>query len=65
MEGEIVREGIHKILYQERLSYAYFSLDNQVGLRTVFNLAVSQDLSFDIHLGGKRLPSSALSHLVN
>ena len=41
MEGEIVPEGIHKILYQERLVYAYFSLDKQVGLRTVFSLVVS------------------------
>ena len=64
MEGEIVPEGIHKILYQERLVYTYFILDNQVGLRTVFSLAVSQNLSFDIRLGGKRLPSSAVSHLV-
>ena len=64
MEDEIVSGGIHKILYQERLVYAYFSLDKQVGLKTIFNLAVSQDLSFDIHLGGKRLPSSAVSHLV-
>ena len=57
-------EEIHKILYQERLVYAYFSLDKQVGLRTVFSLAASQDLSFNIHLGGKRLPSSAVSYLI-
>ena len=30
MEGEIVPEGIRKFLYQERLVYAYFSLDKQV-----------------------------------
>ena len=62
--GEIVPEGIHKILYQERLFYAWFSLNKQLGLRTVFSLAVSQGLSFDIRLGGKQLPSSAVSHLV-
>ena len=50
MEGEIV--------------CAYFSLNKQVGLRTVFSLTVSQDLSFDTHLGGRLLPSSAVSHLV-
>ena len=64
IEGEIVPEGIRKILYQERLVYTYFSLDKQVGLRTVFSLAVSQDFSFDIHLSEKRLPSSALSYLI-
>ena len=42
MEGQIVPEEIHKISYQERLVYAYFSLDKQVGLRTVFSLAVSR-----------------------
>ena len=64
MEGEIVSEEIHKISYQERLVYAYFSFDKQVGLRTVFSLIVSQDLSFDIYLGGKVLLSLAVSHLV-
>jgi hypothetical protein len=64
MEGATLPEGIHKIYYQEKLVYAYFSLDKQIGLRTVFSLAVSQDLSFGIHLDGKRLPSSAVSHLV-
>ena len=43
MEDEIVFEGIYNILYQERLVYAYFSLEKRVGLRTFFNLAVSQD----------------------
>ena len=64
MEGEIVPEGIHKILYEERQDYAYLSLDKQVRLRTVFSLSVSHDLSFDIHLGEKQLPSSSVSHLV-
>ena len=40
MKSEIVPEGIYKILYQERLVFAYFSLDKQVGLDRLETTAV-------------------------
>lgn len=65
MEGETLPEGIHKIFYQKKLVFAYFTLDKQVGIKTVFSLTVSLDLSFGIHLHGKQLPSTAVAHLAN
>ena len=63
-EGENIPKGIHKICYENHLVYAHFSLDSQISLQTVSIKSIAKDLSFTIHIEGKLLPSSKVSHLV-
>ena len=63
MSGNIPK-GIHKIFYENHLVYAHFSLDSQISLQTVSSKSIPNDLSFTIHIEGKLLPSSKVSHLV-
>jgi len=65
MRDETLPGGIHTIIYDQRLVYANFILNKESGLKTVFSLAIYLDLSFDIHLDGKRLPLSSVSHLLS
>ena len=64
LKPETFPEGIHEIVNQDKLVYAFFDLDEQLGLRTVFSVTISQDLSFSIDLGGKCLLPSTVSHIV-
>ena len=64
MEGENTPKGIHKICYENHLVYVLFSLDSQISLQTVSSKSIAKDLSFIIHIEGKLLPSSKVSHLV-
>ena len=64
MEGENIQKGIHKICYENDLVYTHFSLDSQISLQTVSSKSIAKDISFIIHIEGKLLPSSKVSHLV-
>ena len=63
-ERENIPQGIHKICYENHLVYAPFILDSQIGLRTVSSVSIAKDLSFIIHIEGKLLQLSKVSHLV-
>ena len=60
MEGENIPKGIQKICHENHLVYVLFSLDSQISLQTVS----SKSIAFFIHIEGKLLPSSKVSHLV-
>ena len=64
MEGENIPKGIHKICYENHLVYAHNGLDSQIGLQTVSSKSIAKDLSFNIYIEGKLLPSSKVSHLM-
>ena len=64
MEGENIPKGIHKICYENHLVYTLFSLESQIGLQTDYSKSIAKDLSFIIHIEGKLLPLSKVSHLM-
>ena len=64
MVGENIPKGIHEICYENHLVYAHFSVNSQISLKTVSSKSIAKDLSSIIHIEGKLLQSSKVSHLV-
>ena len=70
MVGENIPKGIHEICYENHLVYAHswFTHENNlvyaISLKTVSSKSIAKDLSSIIHIEGKLLQSSKVSHLV-